>query len=64
MNHEELKDIELLEDLIAARVNFIKLMKSDEKISQHGLAKVLFFIWKDDQHDRLYNGLHEDWPQI
>ena len=31
MNHEELKDIELLEDLIAARVNFIKLMKSDEK---------------------------------
>ena len=43
MNHEELKDIELLEDLIAARVNFIKLMKSDEKNQSTWTRESTFF---------------------
>ena len=32
INHEDLRDIKLFEDLSAARVNFLKIMRSDERI--------------------------------
>ena len=61
VNHEDLRDIKIFEDLSAARVNFLKIMRSDERIQSTWTREgTIFFIWKADE--KLYkkiNGLYE-----
>ena len=60
VNHEELSDIKIFEDLSAARVNFLKIMRSDERIQSTWTREgTIFFIWKADEKLYKINELYE-----
>ena len=53
-------DVNIFEDLSTARVNFLRIMKTDERIQSTWTREgTIYFIWKEDQRIYKINGLWE-----
>ena len=53
-------DVKIFEDLSTTRVNFLRIMKTDERIQSTWTREgTIYFIWKEDQRIYKINGLWE-----
>ena len=53
-------NVKIFEDLTKARMNFLRMMKSDTRIQSAWTREgSIYFLWKDDQNVHKIHGLYE-----